>query len=150
MAALCAFGLFVAAACGGDRQETRDARQSDEDVSVLQTGCLTAKGDQFVLTDLEADGGTAATETFQLIGNEDELRQHVGKQVRVGGKAEPAEVAEVRESTPPPSDKQQPTGTAGSADPSVSTETRTRVEVRKLTVSLVEPTGATCAAEVRP
>jgi hypothetical protein len=149
MAALCALGLFLSAACGGERREARDARESEEDVRVTETGCLTAKGDQFVLTDLEGSEGASATETFQLIGNETELRKHVGKQVRVNGQAEPAQVAVVRESTPPPSDKQQPTGTAGSTEPSVSTETQTRVEVRKLTVASLEPTGAACDAEIK-
>ena len=148
VSALCALGLVVSAACGGDRQEARDARQSDEDVPVTEVGCLTAKGDQFVLTDLEAGGGASATEAFQLIGDQDELRRHVGKQVRVSGQAEPAQVAVVRESTPP-APEQQPTGTAGSTDPSVTTETQTRMEVRKLTLGTVEPTGATCAEEIR-
>jgi hypothetical protein len=148
-AALCAIGLFVSAACGGDRQEARDARQSADDVSVTETGCLSARGDRFVLTDLEGANGISATEAFQLIGNEEELRRHVGKQVRVSGQAEPAQVAVVRESTPPAADQQPPAGTSGSAEPSVTAETQTRVEFRKLTVSSFEPTGASCAEEIR-
>jgi hypothetical protein len=98
----------------GDRGDGRP-------MAITETGCLTAQGDRFVLTALEsaAAAGTAkpepgaagsqkpgqgaaesrsadaqpTTESYQLIGNEDELRPLVGKQVRVSGEADPPKVA---------------------------------------------------------
>ena len=137
---------------GANRDETGANKPEEEKTAevrpaiVTETGCLTARGDQFVLTDLERGEGQATTETFQLIGSDDQLRSHVGKQVRVNGEAEAPKVAVVQQSTPP---APQPTaqGTAGGAEPKVSTQEQTRVEVRKLKVASVEPTGESCAAE---
>jgi hypothetical protein len=130
---------------GSDANKTAESRP----VPVSETGCLTARGDQFVLTDLERGAGQPATETFQLIGNESDLRPHVGKQVRVSGEAEAPKVAVVQESTPPPASDSKPQGTSGGAEPKVTTQAQTRVEIRKLTVSSVEQTGASCAAEAK-
>jgi hypothetical protein len=141
-------GLFGSGRADRDAENTagNDDRTAEvRPVPVNETGCLTARGDQFVLTDLERGEG-ATTETFQLVGNEAELRQHVGKQVRVNGEAEAPKVAVVQESTPPPSDS-RPQGTTGSTDPKVTSQVQTRMEVRKLTVTSVEPTGANCAEE---
>jgi hypothetical protein len=176
--------LGLAAGCGGSNKDEQANAASDDQKTaegrpapVTQTGCLTARGDQFVLTDL--DRGTAGasdqatTETYQLIGNADELRQHVGKQVRVNGEAEPAQVAEVRETTPS-GPQANATGTSGQSQagaqpqsgsapaqsgsaqmqgggntPQVSSQTETRLEVAKLRVQSVTPTGESCAAETR-
>jgi hypothetical protein len=148
--ALC---LGIAGCGGGDRnEEGRDSAGSGgTDVSpvpVTETGCLTARGGQFVLTDLDRGASDPTTETYQLIGNEEELRQHVGKQVRVNGEAEPPKVATVQESTPtPPDSAARGTTGMGETGPKVSTQAETRLEVRKLTVSSVQPTGESCAAE---
>jgi hypothetical protein len=120
---------------------------------VIETGCLTGDGDRFVLTELQsaadASGGATAarttTATYQLIGNEDELRKHVGREVRISGEAPPPQVAELRESTP---------GTAGttgeqSGQARVNTATQTRLEVAQLRVQSVTPTGDDCAESTR-
>ena len=138
--------------CGGDRERTETGASAENTADVrpapiTATGCLTARGDQFVLTDLEREG-QPTTETYQLIGNQEQLRPHVGKQVRVNGEAKPAQVATMQESTPAAS-KPQPQGTAGGADPKVTTQAETRVEVRELTVSSIQPTGEGCAAEAK-
>jgi hypothetical protein len=146
--AMC-LGLF---GCGrADRESANTGEAGDKAAEVrptpvTETGCLTAREGQFVLTDLERGEGEATTETFQLIGNEEELRRHVGRQVRVNGEAEAPKVAVVQESTPPPANP-SPQGTTGGTAPKVSTQAQTRLEVRKLTVSSVQPTGASCAAE---
>ena len=137
--------------CGGNRDRDNTGATGDDKtaevrpIAVTEMGCLTARGEQFVLTDLERGEGEATTDTFQLVGDNDELRQHIGKQVRVTGEAEAPRVAVIQESTPPADAR--PQGTAGSSDPRVSTQSETRVETRKLTVSSVQPTGASCAAE---
>jgi hypothetical protein len=131
--------------CGG--RERGDEKTAEvRPATVTEMGCLTARGEQFVLTDLEHGEGAATTEAYQLVGRDDELKQHVGKQVRITGEAEAPRVAVVQESTPPKPDA-KPEGTAGRAEPKVSTQTETRVEMRKLTVSSVTPTGESCAAE---
>lgn len=137
--------------CGGADREAADEKTAEvRPIVVTETGCLTARGDQFVLTDLQRGEGEATTETFELIGNGEMLRPHVGRQVRVNGEAEAPKVAMVQESSPAPAEP-APQGTTGSAksDAKVSTQTQTRVEVRKLTVSSVEPTGSSCAAEAK-
>ena len=170
--ALC-LGLTVA--CGGSKDEAeiaeRDPSVGDRGearpVAITQTGCLTAQGDRFVLTALEsAAAGTAkpepgaqsptasaqpTTESYQLIGNDDELRPLVGKQVRVSGEADAPKVAEVRESTPPTA-ASGATGTAGQAEPAkpgepqVATSTETRLEVTQLRVQSITATGEACMA----
>ncbi len=132
-AVLCAAGT---AACG----------RGAEDVAapIVQTGCLTGSNGEFALTTLESGAEAqprATTETFQLVGNEDELRQHVGKQVRIAGEAEPPSIVEARETSPP-----EPTATSGEGEPKpqVSTQAQTRLEVSRLRVTSVTPTGDTC------
>jgi hypothetical protein len=175
VAAVWAVCLGLTVACGGAAEDTGGEQQSASGAPagaagpsrpVEVSGCLTARGDRYVLTDLErADeqggggGGQAATESYELVGNTENLKQHVGKQVRVVGEAEPQQVAEVRESSPAPATSgatgttgRQPQGgqqPSGSGQPQVSTATETRMEVAKLRVQSVTPSGATCAAEAK-
>lgn len=147
----------LAAACGGGNRDataerentaaTNTARvETDEPTGrpapIMVTGCLTAADGRFVLTELSGDR-QPTTEAYQLTNADEQLRPHVGKQVRVNGEAEPARVAEVRESTPT-----APAGTAGQQtttnQPAVSTETRTRLETRTMSVTSVTPTGQDC------
>ena len=141
---LCA-GLAIG--CGGDPDADRRNPYNDIDIEqtsvVSETGCLTSSGDRFVLTALET-GGNRATELYQLIGDSAELREHVGREVRVTGDAEPPQVAEIREVAPP-----APTGTAGTdapqqGDAQVSATTQTRLETRPMRVATITPTGADC------
>jgi hypothetical protein len=140
-------------ACGGGNKESESVSVPPAPISA--TGCLTASGDRFVLTNIQptAPGEQASagptTANYQLIGADADLRQHVGRQVTVNGEAESARVAEVRETTPAtpataPADR--PIGTSGD-EPKVQTETETRMEVAKLRVQSVTPTGETCTAE---
>ena len=151
--------LGLAAACGGgdraamtERENTpatNAAVETDEPtgrpVALSVTGCLTAADGRYVLTELSGDR-QPTTEAYQLTNADEQLRPHVGKQVRVNGEAEPARVAEVRESTP--TTPATPAGTAGQQtttnQPAVSTETRTRLETRTMSVTSVTPTGQDC------
>jgi hypothetical protein len=146
--------LGLTVGCGGRSDETpaeeaRDDKDIDisETTTVTETGCLTSSGDRFVLAALETGGPAAETELYQLIGSENELRQHVGREVRVSGMAEPAQVATVRESS-----AAAPTGTAGApqgAKPEVTTQAETRLETRRMRVTTVTPTGDECPASGR-
>jgi hypothetical protein len=153
-----------AAACGGNTRETTAEHENTTATANTQpeseeptgrptplsvTGCLTSAEGRYVLTQLDGDVQSprgAATEAYQLTDADEQLRQHIGKQVRVTGEAEPARVAEVRESTP--STPAAPAGTAGQQtttnQPAVSTETRTRLETRTMSVTSVTPTGQNC------
>jgi hypothetical protein len=138
-------------AAGGDTTTTaREERQATQrPAAITVTGCLTSANGQFVLTELERGGtaaapGQTATETYQLTNADDQLRSYVGREVRVNGEAEAPRIAEVRETTP---GSGAAAGTSGADTGStVSTESRTRLEVRKLSVSSVTPTGDECPA----
>lgn len=131
-----------------------DRDPTDMDNPVVVTGCLTGSGDRFVLTELErSDTGTTiaapATETYQLVGEEDQLRAHVGHQVTVSGRSDTPEVAIVREESPATA---APAGTVGSqgapaaqgSTPKVTADTETRMEVARLKVASVKSTGEPC------
>jgi hypothetical protein len=144
--------LGLAVGCGGgtDNRPADEARDDDDidiadTTTVVETGCLTAAGDRFVLTALEK-GGAVQTELYQLVGSGDELRKHVGREVSVTGVAEPAQVAELRDSSPA-----TPTGTAGADGnrPQVQTQTQTRLETRRMRVATVTATGDDCAEDRR-
>ncbi len=158
--------LAIAVACGGGNREENvstegagtaadteaitDERTGGRPEVMTVTGCLSSAEGRYVLTALEGatgpGSGQAATETYQLTDADERLRDHVGKQVRVNGEAEPARIAEVRESTPPAATA---TGTAGNQSgnqPSVSSETQTRLELRRMSVMSVMPTGEDCPA----
>jgi hypothetical protein len=146
----------------------QDADEVKSEVEV--TGCLTGSGDRFVLTQLDrADVGTTnatpATETYNLIGDVNAFRPHVGTEVRISGMAEAPDVAVVRESSPAAPVSQPGVGTAGSAPPNanagagagaaaeapagatpkVSSTQETRLEISSLRVREVAPTGKRCA-----
>jgi hypothetical protein len=155
----CALGLCLSLtmACGRDRDESGAIAEKNPTVlgdkdgrptTVSQTGCVTASGDQFVLTDLERSGAaqTATTESYQLVGRDpEELRKFVGKQVRVTGAADAPKAAEVREVTPP-----APAATSGSGEPAatpkVATMQETRLEVTQLHIESIAEIGGTCTA----
>lgn len=159
--------LGLTAACGGGTREDGDAQsQQTEQQGTTPAdaqaraepagqasgrpeptnvdGCLTEANGQFVLTTLQTGEGT--TETYQLTNADDELRKHVGREVRVAGEAEPARVAEVRETTPAGAGAAGTSGqqAQGQPQPQVSTESRTRLEMRRLSVINVTPTGDPC------
>jgi hypothetical protein len=146
-----ALGLGLTVGCGGATDRPAEEARDDNDIdiskttTVTETGCLTSSGDRFVLTALEG-GGAAATEMYQLIGAEDQLRPHIGREVQVNGMAEPAQVATLREAAPA-----SPTGTAGDdrqagngTGAQVTTEAMTRLETRRMQVTSVTPTGDEC------
>lgn len=155
--ALCV-GLTVG--CGGGAGETAQIAEKDPTVAgdkdrgtvaVSETGCLTASGDRFVLTNLERTGDAAATtESYQLVGDAGELRKLVGRQVRVSGEADPPKVAEVREVSPAApagtSGQEPPPAGAQPDQPQVSTTQETRLEVTQLHVRSIEQTADACTA----
>ena len=106
--------------------------------TVAVTGCLTASGDRFVVTQL--DDKTSESHTYQLVNADDQLRHLVGERVQAIGDTAQVQKAEAREVTPPP------TATSGSSNGQVSTVEDTKVDVNMLRVTSVMPVrGATCS-----
>jgi hypothetical protein len=66
--------------------------------AVTVDGCLTASGGKFMLASLDKDA--LKTTVYQLMNADDQLRNFVGKEVRVTGQAEATQSAETREVTP--------------------------------------------------
>ena len=62
---------------------------------ITADGCLTASGDRFVLTELQAEEGSA--EAYRLVGRDEDLRAHVGKRVQISGEAEPEQIVDIRQ-----------------------------------------------------
>jgi len=140
--------LSLSIACGGDPAEPEEFDQEidiAEAQAIVETGCLTSSDGRYVLTALEPAGpisATPATELYALLGDDDELRGLVGREVRVTGAAEPAQVAEVVELSPP-----APLGTSG-AEPKtrIEAQAETRLETREMRVATITATGGTCPA----
>jgi hypothetical protein len=125
-----------------EAQRTGAGQVELDDDPISVTGCLTAEGDRFMLTRLEENAApVATTEIYQLDGDDDELRQHVGKMVQVFGGAPPADVTQLAEQTAP-----APAGTAGQDDSSaqVSVRETTRFETRELDVISLTATDQSC------
>jgi hypothetical protein len=160
--------LGLTAACGGGDREAgsveRDGtagvntqveteESTGRPVPTTVTGCLSSADGRYVLTALKAiddgPGGPtqATTETYQLTNADEQLRQHVGRHVRVNGEAEPARVADVRETSPSAPAARGTSGQQSANQPAVSTETRTRLEMRRMSVTSVSATGENCPTE---
>lgn len=146
---ICIGAAALGGACG-----RRDASSEQKNIFDLATqrapagaiapatveGCLTASGGRFMLASLDKESQT--TVVYQLINADDQLRNMVGKQVRVTGEAQATQSAEAREVTPPAS-----AATSGKqeADANVTTVTDTKLDVHTLTVASATPTGDSCS-----
>lgn len=120
-----------------DTQTATPVRTANQPMTV--TGCLRAgeAADTFVLT----TGGTDVA-TYNLVGREGvNLADHVGHQVEVNGILTAQQETASRAETPAENArKEQATGTSGT--PTVAT--RTNVDIRRLEVNTVRPTGGDC------
>jgi len=145
---MCISAVLLSSACG-----RRDNAQDNKSILDLATqkapagsvapvsveGCLSASGDKFMLASFDKD--SSKTIVYQLTNADDQLRNLVGKEVRVTGEAQQTQSAETREVTPP-----APTATTGqAAEPKVSTVEDTKLDVHKMTVASVAPTGDMCS-----
>jgi hypothetical protein len=136
-----ALASAVAMACGGAEVPP---------TLITVTGCLTASGEEFILTDLEsvapgdqtaAAPAAPATEAYLLEWAEGELRDHAGQRIRVAGEAIPADVAEIRMLQPP---AQATDAEPGGVTPQVGVQQNIRVEVSRMHVRSVQPMEGTC------
>jgi hypothetical protein len=134
-----------------ERGAAQGAPKASDEVTV--TGCLTAnaRGDRFVLTPLKRDPLSAEmtsrttdavpTYTYELSGGTN-LRAHIGQQVSVTGKLDrgfeqDAEVDRDRQTQAAPASPNAP-------KPTVETEEKAEVELRRLQVNTVKSIGKPC------
>jgi len=145
---ICIGAIALNGACSRNDNNTQADKKNIIDLAthsgaisaVTVDGCLSASGDKFMLASFDKD--SSKTVVYQLMNADDQLRNLVGKEVRVAGQAEATQATETREVTPP-----APTATSGKsagAEPKVSTVTDTKLDVHKMTVASVTPTGDTC------
>ena len=142
-----ATGLFIAGACGGNDEkaavppaevQTQAARPANQPTTV--NGCLKAGDapDTFVVTAARAEG-SGETATYQLLGGPGvKLADHIGHSVQVSGTVRETQEVESRARAESP----KPEATTGTGKPVV--ETRTEVEIKRLEVSEIKPTGEKC------
>jgi len=133
--------ILTAAACTRSRQapeqQTTTGLQPRADRTTV-AGCLRPglAENTFVLTTEKTEGGVAAA-TYQLIGTEAiKLRDYVGQQVEVSGTVR----AEEQVASTGESEAKRAKGTVGT--PTV--ETKTEVDIKRLAVENVKPTGNRC------
>jgi hypothetical protein len=135
---------------GTTEQKAQQTKSSDE---LTVTGCLTAsaRGDRFVLTPLKKDPlaaemttrttDVAPTYTYELRGGTN-LRAHVGQQVSVTG------VLDRSYEKDTDIDREQQTQAAparpGDPKPTVETEEKAELELRRLQVKTVKSIGKPC------
>jgi hypothetical protein len=139
------------------RQESASAQQKGQDKKspdeLTVTGCLTAsaRGDRFVLTPMKKDPLAAEmttrttdvvpTYTYELRGGTN-LRAHIGQQVSVTG------VLDRGYEKDTDIDREQETQAAparpGDPTPTVETEEKAELELRRLQVKTVQSIGKPC------
>ena len=120
--------------------ETQTATASNVPMTTTVTGCLAAgdAADTFVLNAARADGATA-TATYNLVGTDSQqLRDHVGEEVKVAGTVTSG--TQIAERSMPQAETDKAKGTSGT--PVV--QTQTDVQIRRLQVSSVTPQGQKC------
>jgi hypothetical protein len=133
------------------QQKTQQQRSSTDELTV--TGCLTAsaRGDRFVLTPLKKDPlaaemtrrttDVAPTYTYELLGGKN-LSAHIGQQVSVTG------VLDRSFKKDTDIDREQETQAAparpGQPKPTVETEEKAELELRRLQVKTVKSIGKPC------
>lgn len=135
----------------GPQNPAQNAQKSSDELTV--TGCLTAsaRGDRFVLTPLKKDPLTAEmttrtsdvtpTYTYELHGGKN-LSAHVGQQVSVTG------VLDRSYEKDTDIDRERKTQAAparpGDPKPTVETEEKAELELRRLQVTTVKSIGKPC------
>jgi hypothetical protein len=149
---LCATAGLVLGLALPARTQT-SGTQANELITV--NGCLTARpdGQSYALTPVKAPqvGDAIAksasdvkpTFTYELVGDADQFRPHVGRLVTANGRVDTS--AKKSEDV----DKEQkaaPPATTRDAKPQVKVEERARIEVRRLVVSSLTSEGKACPA----
>ena len=159
-----ALGAAACSRTAEERDEQQEAAlqahpgQVGEDITI--NGCLTSAPDRgaFVVTAardaltsgaLHAGDGETPTYTYELTGNTNNLSQHVGRQVEVTGQlADRSDEVKVDQED----ETELPERQSGDekVTPAIETDTEMNINVRRLEVKSVTPTGSPCAANGQP
>jgi hypothetical protein len=142
---LCSAVMLVSGACNKNRQTTPDLQTSTGEQpraqSVTVTGCLrsgTLADNTWVLISDAATDAAGEAPTYQLIGGDEAaLRNSAGQRVEVSGTVEAEQQVATSSGTVPES---RAKGTSGT--PTV--ETKTAVDIKRLDVAGLKPTGDRC------
>ena len=143
---LCGAIALAGVACNKNKQAAPDAQVSTglqpRSQPVTVTGCLqqgTIADNTWVLIgDAPAAGTTGRAPTYQLTGaNTDSLRNSAGQRVEVSGTVQAEQEVASNSGTIP---EKPAKGTSGT--PTV--QTKTDVDIRRLEVTSVKPTGNPC------
>lgn len=154
-----------AAACGrgaDERAMQQDAaleergRATGSEITI--TGCLTAapERDAFVVTAardaltsgaLYSGAGGTPTYTYELVGNATDLSQHTGRQVEVRGTIDGDHEDQVRVREEDRTEQPEVQSGDRTVTPAIETSERLNINVRRLHVSTVTPTGQACIAQ---
>jgi hypothetical protein len=155
---------LVSPACSRTADERADqqkaalaARDGAAGEEVTITGCLTAAADRnaFVVTPdrnalvsgaLYAGSGETPTYTYELTGNTSSLSAHVGKQVEVTGRVDKKREDEVKVNDEEKVKLPETQSGRDKVTPAIETDTEVEINVRRLNVSAVAPTGRSCLA----
>jgi hypothetical protein len=154
--------LLVAAAlgtgaCSGRDDDSKPAIAGDP-VSgdyMTVTGCLSGASDRgaFVLTAdrnaltsgaLHSGSGEVPTYTYELVGGSEELASHVGKKVAVKGRLDDDRDDELDKEVK--SKTELPPTRSGDdvVTPAIRTKEELEIQVRRLRVESITPTGSAC------
>ena len=148
---------FVSAACNRqDEAVISPAAEAGDGAELTVVGCLTTAPDRgaFVVTPaadalasstLANSTGEVPTFTYELVGSVD-LQAHVGRQVSVKGRLDDDRKDEVDVQT---KDKVELPPTRSGNDtvtPAIETKEEIEIQVRRLHVTSVAPTGQPCQA----
>jgi hypothetical protein len=125
---------------------------------VTVTGCLTAAPDRaaFVVTAdrsplasgaLYSRAGGTPTYTYELMGSTGDLTAHVGRQVEVTGRLDDDRKDGVTAGDEEKTELPKVQSGDRTVEPTVETETQLAINVRRLQVTNVSPTGQPCVTE---
>ncbi len=140
---------FGSGACGRNEQatsvpEVQSQATHPANTPISVAGCLKAgeASDTYVLTSARAEG-RAESATYQLVGGPDtNLRERIGERVQVSGTLE-ARQTSASQTVATPAEGDRSTGTSGTAG-TPTVQTRTNVEINRLSVDSVTPLGEKC------
>ncbi len=157
------FSVGLGAACSRSADERADQQRVGETDGratgneVTVTGCLSAAADRaaFVVTaDRNAltsgalhSGGGTPTYTYELTGNTGDLVAHVGRQVEVTGRLDDDRKDDVQVDDKDKTELPRVQSGDRTVEPVITTETELDINIRRLEVASVRPTGQGCQVQ---
>jgi hypothetical protein len=143
------------ATVGARDSATGDAADAATGEEITVKGCLTAAADRaaFVVTAdrdpltsdaIFAGAGGTPTYTYELMGNTGDLTSHVGRTVEVTGRLDDDRTDDVNVDEEEKTDLPEVQSGDRKVEPTIKTETKMDINVRRLQVAKVAPTGQAC------